>query len=700
MALKREILNIKGARLDGESPLPKFRARKPTFPNFLGEFPDEMKEGAGFHVKVLPYTMQDRYTRDRVPMSLKCVVLENKYLRCEFLPEYGGRLHRLYDKVRGQDLLFTNTVIQPCNLAIRNAWLSGGIEWNIGSLGHTFTTCDNIFMAELTDNEGNKFIRIYEFERLKSVFWQVDFHLPEDSSYLITHVKIINPFREPTTTYWWSNVAVPDNGKTRILASGDKVISFIEGDMKHEVLPHLDAMPGDISYPSVATRSFDFFIQPNYPEECTWEAAVYDNGVALYERSTPPLSCKKLYAWGVHLGGNHWQEFLSEEGRGYYAEIQAGIAPSQLHDKLIGAKSVYEWTQVFGGVSGAVDTLNGEYHEASEYLGAIIDEEITAEELMALDDKLKTLANMKVSADMLLHQGSGFGAIEGMRIERDNDGYVPTSMCFPLFTIGDKEYPWYSLINEGALPNPSPRSAPVTFMTSDKWLPHIKASIDNGKENWYSEYLYGVAIYDGVDNTKYATEAYSEEDECNRARLAEVAWLRSVELCPNYQAYRCLGVLESDRENLDEAEKYYSLAMLCDGAHDDFALLNEYLEILYKNGKYDIAFSEYERAPERLKSADRLKITVALSAVRLGTPEAIKFLERFFDEEHIVIREGENTLTDIWFEYVARRLARERGIALTDDKLDSLIDEAWEKYPPDIKHDFRQSYDRKLKYRV
>ncbi len=699
MKFSLEILTIPGAPLEGENPLPKFRARKPSCPEISPDLPDDMRVGLGTHVKVLPYTMQDRYSRKRIPLKLKCLVLENEYLKAQFLPEYGGRLHSLYDKINKQELLFTNTVIQPGNLAIRNAWLSGGIEWNIGSLGHTFTTCDNVFTAMLEDGDGNTFIRIYEFERLKSVFWQVDFHLPEGSKHLVTHVRLINPFPKDTTTYWWSNVAVPDNGKTRILASGKNVLSFADGKMSFETLPYLKVMPGDASYPSIANRSYDFFIQPNYKEECTWEASAYDNGVVFYERSTPPLSAKKLYCWGTHLAGVHWQEFLSEPGKGYYAEIQAGIAPSQLHDKIFPANSTYEWTQVFGGVKTDVDALYDEdYIRAVSHLDGVIDRNISAQDITELDKKLKKLADMPVTEDKLIHTGSGFGAVEAIRMAKDGDGIVPETMCFPEFTIGKKEYPWRQLIETGILPEEDARYYTVSFMTSDKWIPHIKASLERkGGKSWYSLLHYGIAIYEGVDNTKYATDAYSDEDVKARCDEAERAWLASVSEKPSYLAYRNLAMLESQRDNDEGSKKYYELAIACDGAFDDYALVSEYLELLLKLKKYDQIWEIFSTLPDNCKKADRIRITSAQAALRLGNDA---FLDEFFNEIHYDVREGEDTLTDIWFEKQARDMAHERGIEITPESLDKLIDEAWETKTPPFEVDFRQSYSRDNRYRV
>ena len=69
MKIKNEILVIPGAPLDGVSPLPKFRERK--YPDYahVETMPEEWLEGVGAEMKVLPYTMQDRYSRKRIPLN-------------------------------------------------------------------------------------------------------------------------------------------------------------------------------------------------------------------------------------------------------------------------------------------------------------------------------------------------------------------------------------------------------------------------------------------------------------------------------------------------------------------------------------------------------------------------------------------------------------------------------------------------------
>ena len=93
--------------------------------------------GYGRVGSVLPYLVQDGYGRDRRPAEHKVAVLENDVLRATFLLDLGGRLWSLVHKPTGRELLYRNPVFQPANLALRNAWFAGGVEWNIGTIGHT-----------------------------------------------------------------------------------------------------------------------------------------------------------------------------------------------------------------------------------------------------------------------------------------------------------------------------------------------------------------------------------------------------------------------------------------------------------------------------------------------------------------------------------------------------------------------------------
>ena len=129
--LRIEPLSMPGVRLGDENPLPHFRNRVSDRPVIChSSLPDEKRRLLGWETgfRVLPYRMQDNYTRQREPVLYRTIILENEILKATFLPDLGGRLISLVHKPGNRELLARNPVFQPANLAIRNAWFSGGIE--------------------------------------------------------------------------------------------------------------------------------------------------------------------------------------------------------------------------------------------------------------------------------------------------------------------------------------------------------------------------------------------------------------------------------------------------------------------------------------------------------------------------------------------------------------------------------------------
>src|SRR5215212_1308530 len=119
--LRVETLTLPAADLGPLNPLPVLTAaRAADAPVKTHEnVPESAREylGYGCDTGVLPYRLQDQYSRTRTPRDFKVAVLENEILRATFLLDFGGRLHSLIHKTTGRNLLYTNPVFQPANLA-------------------------------------------------------------------------------------------------------------------------------------------------------------------------------------------------------------------------------------------------------------------------------------------------------------------------------------------------------------------------------------------------------------------------------------------------------------------------------------------------------------------------------------------------------------------------------------------------------
>jgi len=700
MSVKVKMMTIPGAPLEGLNPLPQFHSKKPVTSKTSDTFPEELKVDLGPRTRTLPYMMQDRYSRKRLPMKMKTVVLENENLIATFWPENGGRLYSLFDKVNNRELLMANPVYQPGNLAIRNAWLSGGIEFNFGSIGHHCLTCDHMFAAILKAPDGTQFLRMYEYERTKDNIYQMDFHLPKGSTVLYMHVKLFNPKNTDTTTYWWTNIAVPEDGNTRVLSSTPMAI-ILAGDMTYEKLPFISPFPGkDLSYPHNASRAFDYFFQEPEGTKTSWEAGVYNDGTLFFDRSTAPLLYHKMFCWGAHSAGDHWQEYLSDPKKGYYIELQGGIARSQLHDKLFPANSSIEWTECFGGMKLDRDTLHQEdYDAANAYMDAELAKNISENYLLEKDAEFAQYANIAVCEQDLVHLGSGWGALEEARVKAQGESAFPASVCFPKSTIGAQQYPWYALLMDGVLPDEAPEVIPTSWMVSKKWMALLEKSMENHGESWNALLHYGVMLNECMDEEHVATVASRwGQYEAYRAK-AKAAFEKSMALQPSVWALRCLFSIANEEENDEAAESCYDQLFTMKDATVDFCFAGEYMNWLNRKKKFEKCWKLFTTLPEEIQNKERIMLCAAQAAIKV---RELDFIGKVFAHgEYADIKEGEVTLTDIWFEYCALKMAKEQGITdLTDEKLDELIDIAWSECPPPAEIDFRMSFERKNKYRV
>lgn len=671
MQVYESSITLEFSCLKGSNPLPMFRNREHhrTVPD-NGTFREEHRVKLGYEVgeRILPYSMQDRYSRKRQLQELKTIVLENQNLKALFLPEYGGRLYSLLDKTSNQELLYKNPVFQPGNLAILNAWFSGGIEWNIGQVGHTFTTCSPVHAAKLDDGEGNEFLRIYEYERCKNVFWKIDFHLPQDSEQLLIYVRMNNDNKEAVPMYWWTNMAVQETPEARIFSSTDNVI-YIDHTIKGfglGQLPELPSVPNeDASYPMRIPFSNEYFFQTEEDKMSPWEAVAYEDGRLLYERSTSLLRYRKMFCWGNHSGGRRWCDFLANPGEGDYIEIQSGLAPTQLHGLDMPANTVWDFTQIIGLSSIECDKAYQEsWQDSCAHVEAHIDQLLTEEEVDEAHLKLSALASKPPKE--ILHEGSGWGALERIRRETKEGRSIPEGLLFADSSLSAPQESWLHLLREGYLPNMRPEDVPLSWMVQEEWLMLLHRSmLAADHQSWYSLLHYGVMLYEKGDEER-----------------AVEAWKQSLDLTPSAWVYRNLAIVSIHRGEKMEALSYMEKAYGLSEMFPDQAFAEEYFHLLIQSEDYEKAWRVYESLSHEFDQSERLKIMAGAAALVLNKSV---FLESLFQSEFAVIREGETTIVELWYQYQAQKMANERNTMLTEE----ILNEAKRSFPPPYNIDFR-----------
>lgn len=667
MKVKFSVLDIVGAEIAPENPLPMFRERNPN--GYTGKdetLTEEEKNLLNYETnfRVLPYGMQDRYTREKKPMQLKTVVLENDKLKATFLCEYGAKLHSLIKKETGKEILFSNTVIQPGNLAIRNAWTSGGIEWNIGQLGHTFTTCENVFMAKMYDKKMGEFVRAFEFERQKGLFWYLDFYLPQGEELLYVYVRIVNPNPYETPMYWWTNTAVPESDKTRLFSNVSRCLVLKNGSWTATDLPHHPAVPGvDISYSKGFPFSNEFFFQTPKGTSMPWEAVVNEDGSLFCEASTEKLRYRKMFCWGSHQGGQHWQEYLSEPNKGYYVEVQAGMAPTQRHGLKMPAETVWDFVQAFGETTAPKESHLPDWNKAQQKVEKAVKKQISEKKLYKMLEKGRTLSEQTPAE--FLNFGSGWGALEKERLAAENK-QLPQGFFFPAATMGKEQAPWLGLLQTGKLSERAPDDLPFSWMVQPEWRKILEESLKKPEnKNWFSLMHLGNMFYEDL-----------------QPNPAVAAWEESIALKPTQWVYRNLAVVADQYGDKDKAIAYMDQAYALENSFCDAGFYEEYFKLLAEKGENEKIWQAIQTMPEDFKKLHRLQIIAGQAAL---ATDNLDYVEPIFQTENAVIREGELTMVDMWYRYSAKKLAKERGVEYSD----ALYEEAKTLCPPPKNVDYR-----------
>ncbi len=459
---------------------------------------EEVFVGYGALRTPFPYKMQDAYTRELYPSEIETVVLENEYLRAEFYPTLGGKLASLVDKTTGKDLLYCNPVIRPCNLAIRNAWMAGGVEWNCGMFGHHVHTCDPLFCAKTELEDGTPVLRMYEFERIRRVVVQMDFFLPEGSRLLFARMRVTNTVNEVIPIYWWSNIGVREDVDGRVITMADSAYSCGGSGVNRVPIPEHEG--NEVSYPVNIPTSRDYFFK--IPEKARkFECYLGNEGKGFFQTSTARLKGRKLFVWGQGTGGDRWQEYLTDGEEGRYVELQAGLAYSQYESLPMPPVTTWEWLEAYGALSADPELIHGEWKTAQNEALRAVDAMITEE---AMDGILEATYGMATSpAEDLIMEGSGWGALENMRRAKAGEKLMTPHLDFG--ETGAEQEDWVQLLEEGCMPDRDPDESPVSYMLQPEWTEMLKtacAGVD--RHNWYTRLQLGLT-YLAMGDTKAAT---------------------------------------------------------------------------------------------------------------------------------------------------------------------------------------------------
>ena len=631
--LKFEDFKIKGHRVGKASWFPAIRELIKSEISAELDEDDGLFIGYGMMSDGLPYTLQDDYDYPEEELTFKAAILENRYLKAVFLPELGGRLWSIYDKENKRDLILENTRFIPCNLAIRNAWFAGGVEFNCGRRGHDEQTVSPRYAA-VVETEDFPVLRIYEYQRDRGTPFQYDCFLLENSRFLYIRCRIYNPNDYVVPMYWWSNIATAEVKGSRIVVPAKDTFAnwYTNGNHALAKLSLPDGEGFDGTYPTNFQYVKDHFY--NIPENhrC-YECQFMPDGYGFCHVSTRRLRGRKLFVWGQSQGGRHWNRKLLGPGLDSYIELQGGLGRSQQECLPMPPKTAWEWLEGYGNMNMAPADVFGSWDDAVEKTTAAIDKLIPEAEL---DRILKeTRESIALKPGRVIIKGSGWGALE----EKRKGAKLAPQLEFS--NPGEEQEAWFNLLENNKI-----NGTPISYQIGAEWF----AILQNADESWQKHYHLALNYYRMKDLER-----------------AEIEIVKAGELKNNRHLLHLLAnVRRLQNRNIESAELIFQAGKL---DLNDKSFLKEVFKMLLGLEAYDKMFELSSLLSAEILALPLMKFMYAYALAHTGKiddAEAILLENGGLDIPDI--REGENSTSALYI-YIQEEKAKRDNVPFDAKKV-------------------------------
>ena len=465
-------------------------------------------------------------------------------------------------------------------------------------------------------------LRLYEYERLRGVVFQLDAWLPEDGHFLKVHVRVHNPGAEAVPMWWWSNAAVAETPDVRIVAPAETAWYYkYDGDgLQQTGLPVHEGF--DVSYPGRAPDAAEYFFR-TAGSALPWVAAVDAEGAGLAQVSTRALPGRKVFRWGTGPGGRRWQDWLGDAALPYL-EIQVASP----RPRWSTSASLRERRGPGSRPTGRCRSTRSGRTVTGRTPGSASREDPGG------DGSAGPRVGPRPAADAVrraprhtLVDGSGWGALEQLRRESGGEGPLfDEGAPFDTATLTEDQRPWVDLLCPSAASTAlaSRDEPPVHLVQGGDWAERLGRLGDG----WLPTYLQGLL-------------AHAEQDR-SRARLlleTSVADRRTP------WALRALAVLELEEGRATRSADLYEEAQQ-QWPHSPHLTI-ETVETLLLAGRSARALSVLRGFPDPRCRLGRVRLLQAQALAETGdTALARELLDDGIEVNDL--REGEDGLHGLW----------------------------------------------------
>jgi tetratricopeptide (TPR) repeat protein len=270
--------------------------------------------------RLYPYNRFDGYTTEGTDQTWEMIVMENDYIKLWINPSVGGKIWGAIEKSTGKEFIYFNHTAKFRDVAMRGPWTSGGMEINMGIIGHSPSCSAPVDYKTVENGDGSVSCFIGATDWPSRTEWRVEIKLGKDAAYFSTKSWWHNNSCMPQSYYQWNNVGIKAAGNLEYIYPGQQRLG-------HDGSPQ--SWPND-----EAGRAISFYEQNNYGEYksyhvvgsyadfwgCYWHDEQFGMGhFAAYDEKPG----KKIWIWGLSRYGMIWEDLLTDHD-GQYTEVQSG----------------------------------------------------------------------------------------------------------------------------------------------------------------------------------------------------------------------------------------------------------------------------------------------------------------------------------------------------------------------------------------
>jgi Tfp pilus assembly protein PilF len=270
--------------------------------------------------RLYPYNRFDGYTNTGTPKDWEMIVMENDYVKLWINPAVGGKIWGAIEKATNKEFIYFNHVVKFRDVAMRGPWTSGGMENNMGIIGHTPSCSSAVDHAMRENDNGSVSCFIGATDWPSRTSWTVEVCLPANAAYFITRSTWFNNSGLEQSYYQWNNIGVKVTGNLEYIYPGHQHLGH---DGKHFSWPK-DKSGRDLSRYDKNNfgeyKSYHVFGSYSDFWGCYWHDDDFGFG---HSASYDDKPGKKIWMWGLSRYGMIWEHLLTDTD-GQYTEVQSG----------------------------------------------------------------------------------------------------------------------------------------------------------------------------------------------------------------------------------------------------------------------------------------------------------------------------------------------------------------------------------------